>query len=83
MLGETLRDPEGIERRGETRGLGLLPADTVFTSGKTLCRREAAAEAVADYEYLAILRRLLADHPNRKCEELLKEALDATTNLSK
>jgi hypothetical protein len=40
---------------------------------------EAAAEAVADYEYLAILRKLLAAHPNRKYEELLKVALYATT----
>ena len=46
MLGEVLRDPEGIEHRGELRGLGLLPAVTVFTAGKTLSRREA--EVVAE-----------------------------------
>ncbi len=45
MLGETLLDPEGIERQGETRGLGLLPASTVFTAEKTLCRREATVLA--------------------------------------
>lgn len=35
MLGETLRDPEGVESGGELRGMGLLPIDTVFASRKT------------------------------------------------
>ena len=45
MLGETLSDPEGVERRGEYRGLGLLPCRTVFTGDKSLTRREATVTA--------------------------------------
>ena len=41
MLGRSLSDPEGIERRGELPGLGLLPADTVFAPVKIRTRREA------------------------------------------
>ena len=52
----------------------------VSPNGLTITKHwEAAAEAVADYEYLAILRKLLAAHPNRKHEQLLKDALYATT----
>ena len=48
MLGRTLSDPEGTE--GGTpgavcRGLGLLPADTVFCADKTRTRVEAEALA--------------------------------------
>jgi adenosylcobyric acid synthase len=36
MLGEAVHDPEGIEGRpGTTRGLGLLPVDTVLQAPKT------------------------------------------------
>ncbi|MBQ7143822.1 MAG: cobyric acid synthase [Oscillospiraceae bacterium] len=38
MLGERLSDPEGVERGGELRGLGLLPVETVFTKDKTRTR---------------------------------------------
>ena len=41
MLGRTLSDPNGVERRGMFPGLGLLPADTVFTGQKTRTRRKA------------------------------------------
>ena len=35
MLGRTIRDPLGVESaQGQTRGLGLLPLDTVFSSEK-------------------------------------------------
>ena len=45
MLGRTLRDPEGVEQRGEQPGLGLLPVDTVFTPEKTRTRRRAVCTA--------------------------------------
>jgi adenosylcobyric acid synthase len=38
MLGQTLRDPHGVEQGGTMEGLGLLPADTVFEKEKTRTR---------------------------------------------
>ena len=38
MLGKTLSDPEKIEDGGELKGLGLLPAETTFTTEKTRTR---------------------------------------------
>lgn len=35
MLGESLQDPYGVEEGGSMRGMGLLPADTVFGNRKT------------------------------------------------
>ena len=45
MLGETLSDPDGVERRGDLPGLGLLSCRTVFTAKKTRKRRQAVAAA--------------------------------------
>lgn len=43
MLGEELRDPDGIEgEASELRGMGLLPCTTVFEPTKTLTRVGAA-----------------------------------------
>ena len=48
MLGETLRDPLGIESAaGEARGLGLLPVVTTFAPAKTTVRVSARATAKA------------------------------------
>lgn len=41
MLGQTIRDPEGVESRGTVAGVGLLPCDTVFTFQKTRTRMRA------------------------------------------
>ena len=38
MLGEELRDPEGVEHGGTLRGMGLLPVVTTFTAQKTRTR---------------------------------------------
>lgn len=38
MLGETIIDPEGIEHKGEFKGIGLLPIKTVFETQKTRTR---------------------------------------------
>lgn len=38
MLGEIIRDPEGMEHKGEVRGMGLLPIRTVFQKEKTRTR---------------------------------------------
>lgn len=38
MLGERLKDPEGIENGGTLRGMGLLPMETVFTGEKRRTR---------------------------------------------
>jgi adenosylcobyric acid synthase len=46
MLGRTLRDPIGIEKRGTLHGLGLLPVGSVFTGAKTRTRKNAVCEAV-------------------------------------
>lgn len=35
MLGETLKDPKGVESGGEIKGLGLLPIETIFEENKT------------------------------------------------
>ena len=45
ILGRTLHDPDGIEKKGTLPGLGLLPADTVFTAEKTRARRSAVCVA--------------------------------------
>ncbi len=45
MLGRTLSDPEGVERSGELRGMGLLPCETVFSPQKTRTRVTAAVTA--------------------------------------
>ena len=41
MLGQNIRDPEGVESRGAVAGVGLLPCDTVFTFQKTRTRMRA------------------------------------------
>ena len=42
MLGRRLRDPDRLESRvEESRGLGLLPVETTFTSPKTVVRVDA------------------------------------------
>ncbi|MBI2080441.1 MAG: cobyric acid synthase [candidate division NC10 bacterium] len=50
MLGGSIRDPEGVERAGETEGLGLLPVETDFAGGKVtrLIRVSAAPLFGAD-----------------------------------
>lgn len=45
MLGEHLSDPEGVERSGELRGMGLLPCETAFSPQKTRTRVTAAVTA--------------------------------------
>lgn len=45
MLGQTLSDPEGVERGGDLRGMGLLPCETVFSPRKTRTRAAAAVTA--------------------------------------
>lgn len=45
MLGQTLCDPEGAERGGSMRGMGLLPCDTVFSLQKTRTRVTASVTA--------------------------------------
>lgn len=46
MLGENLSDPEHIEGNIDyVKGIGLLPADTVFTSQKTRTRYKAVVNA--------------------------------------
>ncbi len=42
MLGETIRDPGGVESGGAAAGLGLLAADTVMAREKTTRIRRAA-----------------------------------------
>ncbi len=38
MLGEEIIDPDGVEKEGKLRGLGLLPTKTVFQNEKTRTR---------------------------------------------
>ena len=38
MLGEEIEDPQGVERQGTIRGMGLLPIRTVFATEKTRTR---------------------------------------------
>ncbi len=45
MLGQTIADPEYTEHGGETRGMGLLPVNTVFISDKVRTRVHGAVRA--------------------------------------
>lgn len=45
MLGRRISDPDGVERRGEYAGLGLLPCETVLTREKRRMRRTAVCTA--------------------------------------
>lgn len=44
MLGQVVRDPEGVEGGGEAEGLGLLPTETTFAGDKSLTRDAGAVE---------------------------------------
>ena len=46
MLGQTMRDPHGVEHGGTLRGMGLLPVETTFTEQKTRTRVEGAFRAL-------------------------------------
>lgn len=41
MLGQTLKDPLGLECQGEVKGMGLLPVQTVFEERKVTTRVKA------------------------------------------
>jgi adenosylcobyric acid synthase len=50
MMGEVIRDPEGVESiRGTVSGLGLLPAETVLLPDKTTRLRRATTEGGAAF----------------------------------
>jgi adenosylcobyric acid synthase len=54
MLGQTLRDPLGVESSaGEVEGLGLLPVVTTFAPGKTTVRVTARVTSAAGIFRLA------------------------------
>lgn len=46
MLGEEVSDPEGAERKGSVRGMGLLPVRTIFTGEKTRTRVQGRFQAL-------------------------------------
>ena len=50
MMGESLKDPMGVEAGGEIRGMGLLPIDTVFEGEKTRTR-------AVSYTHLDVYKR--------------------------
>ena len=45
MLGQSVSDPVGVEGGGSLKGLGLLPAETVFKGEKTRSRVTGAFRA--------------------------------------
>ena len=47
MLGDTLKDPMGVEAGGEIKGMGLLPMDTVFEGEKTRTRVSGQFKAMS------------------------------------
>lgn len=47
MMGESLKDPMGVEAGGEIRGMGLLPIDTVFEGEKTRTRVTGSFEGLS------------------------------------
>ena len=47
MMGESLKDPLGVEAGGEIRGMGLLPIDTVFEGEKTRTRVTGSFEGLS------------------------------------
>ena len=46
MMGEVLKDPQGVESRGELNGMGLLPIQTVFAGEKTRTRVQGRFEGL-------------------------------------
>ena len=70
MLGQTLRDPEGVEQAGEMRGMSLLPCETEFTPSKARTCTAAkvltgpfAGAAVEGYEIHMGRTKRLAGQP--------------------
>lgn len=58
MLGQMLKDPDGVEEGGELRGMELLPMETVFSGRKTrtrvrgkICRMEGALKGLEGLEF--------------------------------
>lgn len=49
MLGRTLRDPERVEQGGEMRGMGLLPADTLFEPQKVRTRVRGTVQGASGF----------------------------------
>ena len=47
MMGESLKDPMGVEAGGEIRGMGLLPIDTVFEGEKMRTRVTGSFEGLS------------------------------------
>jgi adenosylcobyric acid synthase len=47
MLGEQLNDPDGLEEGGSMRGIGLLPARTVFEGEKVRTRVQGTFDALS------------------------------------
>lgn len=47
MMGEEIRDPEGVEEGGRIRGMGLLPLMTIFRGEKTRTRVEGKLEPLS------------------------------------
>ena len=54
MLGKELKDPDGVEGKGDLEGIGLLPLTTVFESKKVRTRvRGHFARLEGEYEILS------------------------------
>jgi adenosylcobyric acid synthase len=49
MLGKSLSDPQSIEQGGNLRGMGLLDAETVFSTEKTRTRVDAVVEPIQGF----------------------------------
>ena len=74
-LGDTGGVPDGWNQYA-VKGTYFSPL-IVSPDGLTLTKHwEAAAEAVADYEYLVILQRRMAAHPDADAKMLLNEAVE-------
>lgn len=95
MLGEVITDPEGVEQKGSIKGMGLLPAQTVFGPEKTRSRvqgrfgkvdgmlEELSDTEIEGYEIHMGTTVLTAGHPILNLKDEVKEGAEKADGAAK